>query len=111
MVGASKTPSVTVASLTSRQDWHDTQVTPYVFSDLNKKIHLQTAQMYAEWAGKTWDWLWDIKLIDNENYNVYDGSEADVLNCAEWDRNQWSYNPAVLLYGAAAMYNFVRHPT
>jgi hypothetical protein len=66
-------------------------------------------QMYADWATKSWDWLWDIKLIDNENYNVYDGSEADELNCTEWDRNQWSYNPAILLHGAATMYNFVSH--
>jgi len=46
-----------------------------------------------------------VGLIDPRNYNVYDGSD-DLLNCTELDHTQWSYNPAMLLYGSAMMYNF-----
>lgn len=63
--------------------------------------------MYAEWAVKVWDWMWAIRLIDHDNYNIYDNSEADTLNCTELEHLQWTYNPAVLLYGAAVMYNIV----
>lgn len=63
--------------------------------------------MYAKWAVKLWDWMWAINLINHANYDIYDNSEADNLNCTQLDKLQWSYNPAVLLLGAATMYNYV----
>lgn len=68
--------------------------------------------MYAQWAVKLWDWMWDIGLIGHD-YSVYDNSEADQLNCTQIDRNRWSYNVATLLMGASTMFNYVRiylHP-
>jgi len=65
-------------------------------------------QIYEDWAVKVWDWMWRIGLIDNTSYNVYDNSEADLKNCTELERNQWSYNAGVLLGGASTMYNLVR---
>lgn len=67
-------------------------------------------KMYEEWAVKVWDWMWAIHLIDHANWNVYDNSEADRLNCTELDRNQWSYNAGVLLGGASTMYDIVSFP-
>jgi mannan endo-1,6-alpha-mannosidase len=64
--------------------------------------------MYAQWAEKIWDWLWRIGLIDNTNYNVYDNSEADKLNCTQIDRHQWTYNAGTMLMGASTMFNYVR---
>lgn len=63
-------------------------------------------QMYADWAAKIWDWLWDVGFID-EHYNVYDNAEADKGNCTVIDRHQWTYNAATMLMGASTMYNFV----
>ncbi|KAK5723806.1 i-AAA protease yme1 [Elasticomyces elasticus] len=62
-------------------------------------------QTYVNWADRTWNWMSAIGLIDLRNYNVYDGSD-DTLNCTELDHTQWSYNPAILLYGTAMLYNF-----
>ncbi|TVY40627.1 putative mannan endo-1,6-alpha-mannosidase [Lachnellula subtilissima] len=47
----------------------------------------------------------EIGLID-QNYNVYDNSEATKLNCTKIDHNQWSYNAATMLMGASTMYNY-----
>ena len=66
-------------------------------------------QIYKDWAVKTWDWLKAVKLID-DNWSVYDNSDADNLNCTEWDRNQWTYNAATLLIGAATMWNVTEDP-
>ncbi len=65
--------------------------------------------MYAQWATKTWDWMWRIGLVD-ANYNVYDNSEALVLNCTQIQHDQWTYNAATMLMGASTMYNYVNLP-
>ena len=65
--------------------------------------------LYAQWAAKIWDWMVAIGLID-ENYNVFDNSEADRLNCTQLDRNQWSYNAGTMLMGASTMFNYVSSP-
>lgn len=61
--------------------------------------------MYAQWSYKIWDWMSTIGLIDS-NYNVYDNSEADRLNCTQVDRNQWCYNAGTMLMGASYLYNY-----
>ncbi|TVY51315.1 Mannan endo-1,6-alpha-mannosidase DCW1 [Lachnellula cervina] len=60
---------------------------------------------YAQWAVKVWEWMESIGLIDQE-YNVYDNSEATKLNCTQIDHNQWSYNAATMLMGASTMFNY-----
>lgn len=61
---------------------------------------------YAVWAEKAWDWLSTIGLM-TADYQVYDGSN-DLLNCTQWDKDQWTYNAGVMLIGAANMYKYVR---
>ncbi|KAH9885191.1 glycoside hydrolase family 76 protein [Xylariomycetidae sp. FL2044] len=61
-------------------------------------------QTYADWAIKTWDWLTSVGYIDSE-YNVFDGGHIPH-NCTDINRQQFSYNAAVLLLGAAHMYNY-----
>lgn len=63
---------------------------------------------YAKWATKLWDWMWDMSLIDHENYNVYDNVNSD-FNCSidKRDKSQWSYNAATLIVASATMYNYV----
>ncbi|TGJ84761.1 hypothetical protein E0Z10_g4020 [Xylaria hypoxylon] len=60
---------------------------------------------YTDWSARTWDWLVDVKYIDKD-WNVYDG--ADISNnCTIIVKQQFSYNAAILLQGAAYMYNYV----
>lgn len=79
------------------------------FFNLAARLALYTRnETFAEWADKTWDWVTRIGLI-SEDWQVYDGAD-DLLNCTEVNHEQWSYNAAVFLHGAAAMYNYVCHP-
>lgn len=61
-------------------------------------------ETYVDWAVKSWDWMQAIGLIGPE-YQVYDGSD-DTINCTQINHLQWSYNPAMLLYGTAALSNY-----
>lgn len=60
-------------------------------------------ETYAEWARKVWAWETEIGLIDRD-YRVFDGTTL-TLNCTEINHNEWSYNVAIHLYGAAVMQN------
>jgi mannan endo-1,6-alpha-mannosidase len=60
---------------------------------------------YADEAAKTYDWVTNIGLID-AGYKVYDGTDSK-LNCTSINHQQYSYNAAVFLLGAATMWNFV----
>ncbi|KAL2192667.1 glycoside hydrolase family 76 protein [Corynascus similis CBS 632.67] len=62
-------------------------------------------QTYAEWASKTFDWLWGVGYIDHENWKVYDGGHVEH-NCTDINKAQFSYNAALLLQGSAFMYNY-----
>lgn len=58
---------------------------------------------YADLADKTWEWLTTRKYIDNEG-NVYDGAH-EPNHCEDINKFQFSYNPALLMQGAAFLYN------
>ncbi|KAK0724598.1 family 76 glycosyl hydrolase [Lasiosphaeris hirsuta] len=62
-------------------------------------------ETYSKWAEKTFDWLWDIGYIDHEEYRVYDGAHVEH-DCTDINKAQFSYNAALLLHGAAFMYNY-----
>jgi mannan endo-1,6-alpha-mannosidase len=97
--------------------WQIYQITGYdlkntisngCFFNLASRLARYTSDdLYAQWAEKAWNWLWDIGLID-KNYNVYDNTEADRLNCTTIDHAQWSYNAGTMLMGASTMWNYVR---
>lgn len=61
-------------------------------------------QTYVDWSEKIWDWMTDVGFID-DNYNVFDGAEIDN-NCSGVVHELWSYNPSILLYGTAMLYNY-----
>lgn len=61
-------------------------------------------QTYVEWADRAWDWMTAIGLFDGQ-YNVFDGTD-EKINCSELDHTMWSYNPALLIYGTANLYNY-----
>ncbi|KAI1360657.1 putative glycosyl hydrolase [Xylaria arbuscula] len=61
---------------------------------------------YTDWSVRTWDWLVNVGYIDDD-WNVFDG--ADISNnCTEINKQQFSYNAAVLLQGAAALYDYTQ---
>lgn len=67
-------------------------------------VHYTGNATYLDWAEKTWDWMEAVGLID-ARYNVFDGTN-DLLNCSELDHTLWTYNPSMLLYGSAMLYNY-----
>ncbi|KAK4076886.1 CAZyme family GH76 [Purpureocillium lilacinum] len=62
---------------------------------------------YADWADKTWDWLWNVNYIDHDSWNVYDGAHVEN-NCTDINKATFSYNAGVLLQGVAFMYNYTK---
>lgn len=59
---------------------------------------------YADWAGRIWDWSTTVGLV-GADFHVVDGtSDAGTDNCTSLDGDQWSYNVATYLHGAAHMY-------
>lgn len=66
--------------------------------------HYTGNQTYVDWAERAWNWMRGVDLIDGQ-YNVFDGTD-DTINCSRVDHTAWSYNPSMLLYGTAMLYNF-----
>ena len=78
------------------------------FFNLASRLGMYTGnKTYLEWATRSWEWQVAIGLIDDETWQVFDGSN-DMQNCTKVNHMQWSYNTGVLLYGAATMWNQVR---
>ena len=65
-------------------------------------------QTYADWASLSFDWMTSVGLIDNATYKIVDGSHDFQNDCKVKTDLQWSYNVAIVLHGAANMYNLVR---
>ncbi|KAF4777847.1 glycoside hydrolase family 76 [Colletotrichum scovillei] len=59
---------------------------------------------YSDYSDKRWDWLTGVGFVDTSNWKVYDGALAES-NCTQIGKAQWSYTPAMLIQGAAFMYN------
>ncbi|KAJ8124747.1 hypothetical protein O1611_g8893 [Lasiodiplodia mahajangana] len=60
-------------------------------------------QTYSDWAEKVWDWMTEVKFIDDD-FNIYDGAGVEK-ECTEISLPQWTYNAGIFLHGAAVMYN------
>lgn len=61
---------------------------------------------YADKASDVFDVLLRLGYIDKD-WNVFDG--AHLPDCTEINKAQFSYNAAMLMQGAAFMYNHVRY--
>ncbi|KAI1854217.1 hypothetical protein JX266_001358 [Neoarthrinium moseri] len=73
------------------------------FFNIAARLALYTGNSsYADWAVKTWDWMVNVKFMDDD-YRVYDGSHIEI-NCTNPVPYQFSYNAGSFLLGAAAMY-------
>lgn len=60
---------------------------------------------YARRAAETFDWMLRVGLVDARSFDVFDGAHVEH-DCRDVNRAQFSYNVAVLLHGAAFMYDF-----
>ena len=76
------------------------------FLNLGARLYAYTNnQTYADWVVTTWDWMVDNGLIGGpSNWTVYDGT-GTLKNCTKIDPLQWTYSPAMLINGAAVMWN------
>jgi mannan endo-1,6-alpha-mannosidase len=56
------------------------------------------------WATKSYDWSVSVGLVSSQ-FDVFDGTDDSkgVNGCVDVNHDQWSYNTAAFLYGAAVM--------
>ncbi|KKZ66248.1 hypothetical protein EMCG_08019 [[Emmonsia] crescens] len=74
------------------------------FFELSSRLARYTRnETYANWAGKSWDWMSDVGLLTND-FKVFDATDGET-DCKEISRLQWSVNVGAILSGAANMYN------
>ncbi|GKZ23217.1 hypothetical protein AbraIFM66951_001281 [Aspergillus brasiliensis] len=66
-------------------------------------------QTYVDWANTIWDWSVN-HLVNEKTWDVADSTNTE-LDCTSIGNNQWSYNYAVFLSGAAYMYNYTNGET
>lgn len=77
------------------------------FFNIAARLAVYTANdSYAVSAERTWDWMRSVEYIDDA-YNVYDGGQS-LSNCTPVNKQQYSYNSAIFLLGAAHMYNYTK---
>ncbi|KAH8431521.1 glycoside hydrolase family 76 protein [Aspergillus melleus] len=75
------------------------------FFNLAARLAVYTGnRTYAEWAEKTWDWVYNVGLISN-TWEFFDGTD-DKYNCTDLNHIRWTYNAGLFLLGAAHMYHF-----
>ena len=61
---------------------------------------------YADWANRVWDWSRHVGFISPE-LNIFDGAgDAENANCSAVNPDQWTYNMATYMHGAAHMYAY-----
>lgn len=60
---------------------------------------------YAKKATESFEWMQSINFIDKD-WNVYDGGHVET-QCKKLNKDQYSYNAALMVLGAANMYNYV----
>ena len=77
-----------------------------IFFNLGARLARYTGNTtYSDWAVKTWDWVESIGFMTSD-YNIYDGADIST-KCTGYHKEQYSYNAAVFIQGAAFMYNYV----
>ncbi len=86
-------------------DYKNTIATGIMFNLGARLARYTHNDSYATWAERTWDWLVQLKYVDDQ-YNVYDGGHVQK-NCTDVYKAQFSYNAAVLAEGLAYMYDYV----
>ncbi|RYP77274.1 hypothetical protein DL769_003469 [Monosporascus sp. CRB-8-3] len=65
-------------------------------------------QTYARWADEIWDWSTRIGLL-SDDFHVFDGtSDNNGDNCTGVNHDEWSYNIAAYVHGAANMYAYTK---
>jgi mannan endo-1,6-alpha-mannosidase len=78
------------------------------YFDLAARLGALTGnKAYTDAATTAFEWLQSIGLIDNDTWAVYDGGHVEQ-NCTDINKAQFSANAAILINGAAHMYNSVR---
>ncbi|KAI2623991.1 glycoside hydrolase family 76 protein [Hypomontagnella submonticulosa] len=63
-------------------------------------------QTFADWATRVWDWSTSVGFVSTD-FHVFDGAGDDKdANCSAVNHDEWSYNIASFIHGAAHMYAF-----
>lgn len=80
------------------------------FFQLCARLYRYTGnQTYADWAEKSWNWIYNSPLMDQSLNQVWDGT-AMANNCSDNTKVYWTYNAGTMLVGSAYMYNATSDP-
>jgi mannan endo-1,6-alpha-mannosidase len=86
--------------------WHyKSTIANGLFFQLAARLGALTADKdVLTWAGKAYDWVESVGLIDSD-FKVFDGTDdaKGANGCVDVNHDQWSYNVGVFLHGAAVM--------
>ena len=63
-------------------------------------------QTYADWAEKTFQWLYNSPILKGSLKDVWDGTSM-VNNCSDATHVYWTYNAGTMVMGSAYMANMV----
>ncbi|KAI1468260.1 glycoside hydrolase family 76 protein [Daldinia caldariorum] len=63
-------------------------------------------QTFGDWAAKVWGWSTSVGFV-SPDFHVFDGAgDEKGANCTAINKDEWSYNIASYIHGAAHMYAF-----
>ncbi|KAI0846986.1 glycoside hydrolase family 76 protein [Daldinia vernicosa] len=93
-----------IAPTNKGYDYKNTIANGCFFNIASRLARYYNNETYAEWAIKTFDWIYNVGYIDKD-WNVFDGGHVQY-NCTDTNRQQYSYNAAILLSGAGYMYEY-----
>ena len=75
---------------------------------LSARLYRYTGnQTYADWAEKTFNWMYNSPIMAKDLTKVWDGTSM-ANNCSDATQVYWTYNVGTILMGSAYMYNAVR---
>lgn len=97
-----------VEHLNNGYDYKNTIATGTFLNIAARLARYTSNDTYAYWTDTAWDWLEGVGYID-EHWNIMDGGHIP-FNCTDINAVQFSANAAVLIHGAAIMYNYVCPP-
>ena len=95
-----------IFSFNNGYDYKNTMTNGNFMQLAARLAHYTGNQTYSDWALRASQWAFDVGLISNGSFNVYDGASTGN-NCRQPNRVQFTASLGTYLSGYAYMYNTV----
>lgn len=91
-------------------DYKNTISTGGLFQLASRLARYTGNATYADWAEKTWQWMYGTPIFGKDENGTATGDIWDgvyiVNNCSSATQTYWTYNVGTVVMGAAYMYNY-----